>query len=314
MEPGSELPPPPPRSGPPPPPQPPPPSPHADVSAFGHSRPPEPTGSASAVLLNDDESEKHHFRRLIRHPWTLLAGAGVVIAAYPFGRWFAESTPIGIGFAVCGLLVVLFVVWSIASSASQKDFFTSYAKARGLSHDPEITDLPEVTPLLELGYSRHAIHVMTGALPGGAEGTLSLYTYNYMEGKRNGVSSKAAPFTVVIIEVPTLAPRAPVVYCRRRPAGSPSGMKELRLESAAFEERYEVHVIKQQDENWMRQLFSPSFIVWLAEGAPDRFAWELSRGNLCVNVFGHLESAAELDELCEAAARVATRLVEEAAE
>ena len=82
----------------------------------------------------------------------------------------------------------------------------------------------------------------------------------------------------------------------------------------ALTERYEVFVGPEQDQNWLRQLFSPSFIVWLAESAPEWFRFELVDGYLCCYVKGHRESAAELDALAEATATVARRLREESEE
>jgi len=71
---------------------------------------------------------------------------------------------------------------------------------------------------------------------------------------------------------------------------------------------------KEQDANWMRQLFSPTFIVWLAEAAPDKFAFELVGGTLCCYVSGHKENAAALDGIAAATGAVAKRLRDEALE
>ena len=71
---------------------------------------------------------------------------------------------------------------------------------------------------------------------------------------------------------------------------------------------------EKQDANWLRQLFSPSFIVWMAEQTPEKFAFELVDGTLCCNVKGHKKSAADLDRMREATAGVARRLREETLE
>ena len=91
-------------------------------------------------------------------------------------------------------------------------------------------------------------------------------------------------------------------------------MQRLELESEALDKRYEVFYGAGDDTNWMKQLFSPSFIVWLTERTPKDFAFEFSAGSLCVNVKGQCDSAAELDALCIAAGEVAKRLAGEAAE
>jgi len=90
--------------------------------------------------------------------------------------------------------------------------------------------------------------------------------------------------------------------------------ERVHLESEALEEHYEIFVDKGQDQNWLRQLFSPTFIVWLTDSAPEKFAFELESGELCCNVSGHKKDAAHLDGMREAAASVAQRIREESSE
>ena len=66
--------------------------------------------------------------------------------------------------------------------------------------------------------------------------------------------------------------------------------------------------------NSLRQLFSPTFIVWLCDEAPGKFAFELVDGVLCCYVNNHKEKAGDLDAMRVASAAVATRLREEAQE
>jgi hypothetical protein len=123
-------------------------------------------------------------------------------------------------------------------------------------------------------------------------------------------------------EVPECAAAVPELYCQRK-----SGLrllegfedlfrrkKRVELESEALDERYEIFVEADQDPNWLRQLFSPTFIVWLTESAPDKFAFELVAGILCCYVKGHRKSTSELDRIRAATASVATRLREESLE
>jgi hypothetical protein len=122
--------------------------------------------------------------------------------------------------------------------------------------------------------------------------------------------------------VPECAAHVPELYCRRK-----SGLRSLekledafrstervKLESEALDERYEIFSGKEQDQVWLHRLFSPTFIVWLGEEAPKKFAFELVGGTLCCYVNGHKESAAELDLIRAASATVARRLREEASE
>jgi hypothetical protein len=89
-------------------------------------------------------------------------------------------------------------------------------------------------------------------------------------------------------------------------------MNRLELESADLDRRYEIFFGPNDDELWIKRLFSPSFIVWLSEQAPDGLAFELSAGSLCVNRRGHHDNAAELDHLCDGAGAIARRLAGEA--
>ena len=90
--------------------------------------------------------------------------------------------------------------------------------------------------------------------------------------------------------------------------------ERVELESEALDEKYEIFSGKGQDASWLRQLFAPTFIVWLTESAPKKFAFELVDGSLCCYVSGHEEKAEELDELRAATAAVARRLREESTE
>jgi len=90
--------------------------------------------------------------------------------------------------------------------------------------------------------------------------------------------------------------------------------QRVKLESEALDERYEIFAGKQEDAVWLRELFSPTFIVWLTESAPKKFAFELVDGTLCCFVPGHRKRSEELDEVCAATAVVARRLRDESLE
>jgi hypothetical protein len=90
--------------------------------------------------------------------------------------------------------------------------------------------------------------------------------------------------------------------------------ERVKLESEVLDQKYEIFAGKGQDANWLRRLFAPTFIVWLTEQAPPKFAFELVGGNLCCYVNGHEENAAVLDRIRGATTAVATRLREETLE
>jgi hypothetical protein len=127
---------------------------------------------------------------------------------------------------------------------------------------------------------------------------------------------------VVVYDLPTAALLAQRLYCSRRrgfrflDAAEDvfRRSKRVELESEAVDRRCEIFTGESDAMNRVRQLFEPSFQVWLAEGAPKDFAFELEAGTLCCSVEDHRKSAAGLDEFCRAATAVARRVVAEAGE
>ena len=75
------------------------------------------------------------------------------------------------------------------------------------------------------------------------------------------------------------------------------GLVRIELESTAFDERFELFVSEQHDTNWVRQLFAPSFIVWLTHEPPEGFAFEYGGGTICASLEDHRDSPEELAEL-----------------
>ena len=126
-----------------------------------------------------------------------------------------------------------------------------------------------------------------------------------------------------MVELPECATLVPELYCKRK-AGLRSlekledvfrvGKKRVTLESEALAQRYEIFARQDQDDIWLRRLFSPSFIVWLAESPPDKFVFELVEGTLVAYIPGRKEDIGHLDAVLTATAAVAARLRDEAAE
>ncbi len=288
------------------------------AAAEAESRAAEPGQSAPD---DADDLRGFHFRRLAAKSLTRVLGALFVVAAAVAGALL-----LGPAFALAGaglaVLLSLLVVFVLADSAAEGAFFEVYAGERGLRLEGK-GPLPPATPLLRKGDERYGERIMRGPLGDGADGTLALYTYETehtdSEGHRQ---TNYYRYTLGISEVPESALRAPELYCRRKfGLRALEGLEDafrsaerMELESEALDERYEIFAGRQQDRNWLRQLFSPTFIVWLSETAPEKFAFELANGTLCCFVSGHRKSAAELDTMREATATVAGRLREEARE
>ena len=263
-----------------------------------------------------------HFRRLMGKPltWILIAifvaVAGVAAAIY-------LGAAIGAGAAVAMLLVSLLVVFAIADSKAEDAFFDTYAAQRGLTLLGK-SPLPPATPLLRKGDDRYAERALTGSLAEGVDGVLALYTYEDettdSEGNRE---TNYYRYTLGLVEVPESIAHLPELFCQRK-----SGLRSLekledafrhskqrvKLESEALDKRYEIFSSSEQDQVWLRRFFSPTFVVWLGEEAPKKFAFELVGGTLCCYVSGHKKSAPDLDTVRTATAAVARRLREEARE
>ena len=302
-----------------------------DTASQRDTAPPGPPGAepapgqpaaAARAPQDADDTRALHFKRLARHPVTLSLVLTLAIAALVGATLAADAIVIGLGAVAAIVLLALLIVFLIASAQAKEDFFRTYAEARGLSRE-ERGVLPTGTPLLRRGDDRYAHQIMRGALPGGLEGAVALYTYEDTDTDSEGNRQTTYyNFTVVISDVPESAPYVGELYCQRR-AGfrfldsaedAFRTRKRVELESEALDQRCEIFAGRDQDPNWLRQLFDPSFVYWLGDEAPDGTAFELVAGMLCVNVKGHLDSAAELDRVCEAAGAIAQRVREESLE
>jgi hypothetical protein len=263
-----------------------------------------------------------HFRRLLRKPATWIATGVAVIAAGVAAAVFLGAA-IGGAAAVGVFLISLLIVFAIADSQAEDDFFQTYAAQRGLALSGK-GPLPPATPLLRKGDDRYAERSLAGPLAEGIDGVLALYTYEDettdSEGNRQ---TNYYRYTVGLVEVPECAAHLPELFCQRK-FGLHSlekledafrrSKQRVELESEALDKRYEIFADPGQDQVWLRRFFSPTFIVWLGEEAPKKFAFELVGGTLCCYVNGHKENAADLDTVRAAAATVASRLREESLE
>lgn len=279
---------------------------------------------ADAMNVPDDANDLRgfHFRQLLGRPATWIAIGVFVVAAGVGGAAFL-SPAIGAAAAGGAFLLALLVIFAIADSRAEDAFFATYAAQRGLAL-AERGALPPATPLLRKGDDRYAERTLTGALAEGVDGTLALYTYEEETTDSKGNrQTNYYHYTLGLVEVPECATHIPELICQRKfglhaleklEDAFRRSKQRVKLESAALEERYEIFAATEQDQVWLRRLFSPTFIVWLGEEAPEKFAFELIGGTLCCYVSGHKKSSAELDAVSAASAAVARRLREEALE
>ena len=260
------------------------------------------------------------FGKLMRKPlpWVLTITGAILLAVIGVAIGGAGVALVGF---VIGLLIGLGITFAVADNRAEDAFFESYAKARGLTWQGS-GNLERATPLLRKGDERKADEIFTGTLADDIEGTLALYTYTEVSTDSDGDRTETDyPFTLILTDLPETVAHLPELMVQRK-----SGFKALEgfedkfrrkhervtLESEAMRDRYEIFVGKEQDQVWVRRLFSPSFIVWLTDTPPKKFAFELVDGKLCAFVPKHRDSADGLDEIVTVGCAVARRLREEA--
>jgi hypothetical protein len=264
----------------------------------------------------------HHFKRLMRKQLTWWA---IGVPAVVIGGVVVASAGVVVGLVVLLAIVAvgIGVVFAIADSKAADDFYDVYAGSRHLELGGK-TRLPSATPLLRKGDDQYANRTLSGEIAPGCAGLLAMYTYEEQTTDSNGNrQTNYHRFTLGMTDVPECVDHVPELYCQKR-----SGLRSLEgledvfrrskrrvtLESEALGDRYEIFVRKDQDDVWLRRLFSPSFIVWLTESAPDKFAFELVGGTLVAYIPKHREDAVDLDNVAAATGAVAKRLREKSAE
>jgi hypothetical protein len=261
------------------------------------------------------------FTRLVRRQdtWGWIAGAAGALVLLglminPATFWVLP---------LLGVLVGVSVVFWIADRNAAREFWEVYARVRGFDLGGR-TRLPEATALLREGTLSYATRTLDGQIVPGIYGGLALYTYEEETVGLNGqVETVYNDFTLAIAELPECAPYIPELYAQARRGAHPlgtfgerllRGRRLVRLESEALDKRFEIVVGARQDEVWTRRLFTPAFVVWLAEAPPKKLSAELVDGTLVAYVPGHKEDAKDLDALAAAAGAIARRLLEESAQ
>ena len=246
----------------------------------------------------------------------IFAGAAGIAGAVAVGA------AVGAGAAAAAALIWFLTVLGIAYRRAHNAFYAAYAQQRGLTWEHH-SMAPASTPLLRRGDTRRVDESFTGTLPGGLNGELALYSYEERSSGGSGSQAKEIHhFTIVVSDLPGMEARLPGLFVQRRSGfrfldGAEDvfrSAERVRLESEALDRKCEIFADRRCDANWLRQLFDPSFVDFLAEGAPEGFAFEVENGTLCVNVNRYRGKAEELDGLCNAASSVAKRIIDEANE
>jgi hypothetical protein len=263
------------------------------------------------------------FGALFQNVWVLGLTWVLAIAALIAGATAGDSIAIGAGGAGAVLLLALLIVFAIASSQAADDFFTAYAKARGLTRIGSKGSLPPVTPLLRRGDRRYTDEIFNGLLPGGLSGSLAHYTIEDTSTDSSGNRDTTYyHFTVAVSQLPETAPFLSELALQRRAGfrfldGAEDmfrSRQRVEVESELADKKFEIFTGKNDDMVKARRVFTPTFIVWLGEEAHKGVAFELVAGAFVANIKGHLKTADELDRFCRDAAVIARRLDEEACE
>ncbi len=191
--------------------------------------------------------------------------------------------------------------------------YAAFAAARGLELVPAV-GVGQLTPLLvESTVGGQLGPAARGRLAGEVEGIVGHLAY-----KRN----KTFRFNVALVEVPGSTPFAPRLFCIRQGRstrddefyGFGARHSKLWTESTKLNERYTISTGPFQDPNWMRQLFSPALVDYLASKPPADFSFELAYGTLLGSVEEDDPGSDGLAALCEATVQVAERIARESGE
>ncbi len=184
----------------------------------------------------------------------------------------------------------------------------------------EWTSLPDATQLLRHGFMQEVAALAYGVIPG-VPGESRIAIADFAVEGRHGL--EAHWFTLVLVPAPDSIRFATRILCHDRgldelERSNPDAERQVielddqavRLESEAFLERYTLSADHDQDNTRTWELFDPALIDWLTKQAPAGFSFELQDGALCCFVKGPIGDPAKLDEVCAAAARVASRVGE----
>jgi hypothetical protein len=191
-----------------------------------------------------------------------------------------------------------------------EDSYRAFASARGLEPTDGYFPGP-VTPLLAKGGEFDP--ALRGALVDGVEAVIARDHYRTEGG--------GFTFNVVFASIRESQPFVPRLICERKGRwtdtthyGFEIRNSRLWTESEVLNERFKVTVSPFQDDNWLRQLFVPTFIDWLGMRSPKDFSFELAYGSLLCSIEDDDPGADGLEALWDASAEVAKRIREESRE
>jgi hypothetical protein len=272
-----------------------------------------------SVPANANSTRNAHFRTVIGSSTAIVGGAIAATVAFSVGA-ASHSLPVMAGGPLVVALVVAAIALVKADSDAEDEFFRRYATVHGLNHWPKWS-LAEFTPLLGGGDRRRCEHWMEANGRG-----LGWYTFEVRQNNGDKADTwEPHDFTIATVDIGEHGmARFQGVYLRRRRgvvdrlesgANWLAGhdLDKVELESIAFMERFELWASRDQDEIVLRQLFAPSFVVWLSEH-PLQPGFELRAGVVVVFIPRHCGEAGKLEFLQMAAAEISKRISAELTE
>ena len=266
-----------------------------------------------------NSTRKAHFQTLLSSSPSVVGGFVLVAIAFTIGA-AKHSVPVMFGGPVAIACLIVALCFYYADKQAEDEFFARFARAHELNHFKKYS-LDGFTPLLAGGDRRHCEHWMEGHGHG-----IGWYTFETRQDNGDKPDTwESHDFTLATVDIGELGmPRFRGIYLRRRrgifdrldsDANWMRGQhtKKVELESTAFNDKYELTADRDQDDIVLRQLFAPSFVVWLTDH-PLAPGFELRAGMLAVFMPGHCGEAGKLDFLMMAAADISKRIQAELTE
>ena len=227
------------------------------------------------MLTSAGTRRGEYFGALIRSRaafWWFVAA--LVASVFAGGAMHDLLVTVG-GPALAALLIAI-VAYRAASRRAETEFFAELAPALGLTYTIAGDYIP-ITPLLGAGDRRRFENTMQGPLfgrTGGPPCLIGHFTYETRSSSGDVEHWAPHPFTVCAIDLGDPILRFHGIYLRRRL--SALGLdhdwlkraprpEEVELESERFGQIYELRRAADQDTLALRELFSPSLVVWLSE-------------------------------------------------
>jgi hypothetical protein len=184
--------------------------------------------------------------------------------------------------------------------------YDALASSRGLTAAGSFSPGP-VTPLLTRGSTLNPAY--KGQLAEGVDGVIGPFSYGRFA------------YHAAFARLPESQPFVPRLSCDRKGRnvtdehyGFEIRSSRLWTESIRLNDRFEVKCSPFQDDNWLRQLFSPTLVDWLADNSPLDFSFELAYGSLFCTIESDAPNPDELTSLWDGAATVAKRIHDESRE